>query len=243
MLYFGAQDGSLFALDAKTGHVRWHQHVDGAIKGAPTVAAGRLVVGAYDGHVYAFNTSSGRVIWRTDGPALGQFYSSPSIVGGRIFIGSTDGNIYAFALSGGRRLWAHSTSGYVYASPVIDHGTLYAGSYDGNLYALDADTGRARWTYAVGGKISRLGRGRRRHRLRRDTGRRQLRHRHARRHPALALAGRLLLSGRSLERRLLPRRSLDPRPPARGAHLTTQRSVPRGAARCTPSSFAVCIYT
>ena len=77
VLYFGAQDGSLFALDAKTGHVRWHQHVDGAIKGAPTVAAGRLVVGAYDGHVYAFNPSSGRVIWRTDGPALGQFYSSP----------------------------------------------------------------------------------------------------------------------------------------------------------------------
>ena len=124
------------------------------IKGAPAIAAGRLVVGSYDGHVYAFDPKTGRIIWRTEGPALGQFYSSPAISGGRVFIGSTDGNIYAFALSGGRGLWSHSTSGYVYASPVIDHGTLYAGSYDGSLYALDTDTGRARWTYAVGGRIS-----------------------------------------------------------------------------------------
>ena len=110
--------------------------------------------GSYDGHVYAFDPKSGRAIWRTEGAALGQFYSSPAISGGRVYIGSTDGNIYAFALSNGRGLWCHSTSGYVYASPVIDHGTLYAGSYDGSLYALDTDTGRARWTYAVGGRIS-----------------------------------------------------------------------------------------
>jgi outer membrane protein assembly factor BamB len=63
--YFGSSaDGKLYALDAKSGALRWSVFTDGPIRVAPTVAAGKVYVGSDDGHAYCFNAADGALAWK-----------------------------------------------------------------------------------------------------------------------------------------------------------------------------------
>jgi outer membrane protein assembly factor BamB len=164
-VYFGTENGTVYALKATNGAVRWTFKADGAVKGGLALADGRLFFGDYAGKAYALRQSDGKVLWRAStkgarfGFAAGRFYSTPAVAYGRVYMGNVDGNVYSFAASSGKLAWRHKTSGYVYSSPAVgqarnDKPTVYIGSYDGNFYALDARTGAQRWRHHVGGKIS-----------------------------------------------------------------------------------------
>jgi len=151
-VFVGDWDGVVWALDARTGAVRWRTRLDGAIKGSLALAGRRLFIGTYGGSVYALAERSGRVLWRSGGH--GSFYSSPAVAYGRVFIGSLDDGVYAFGQSSGDLLWSRPTGGYVYASPAVADRLVLVGSYDHRFYALDAGTGAVRWSYAANGPIS-----------------------------------------------------------------------------------------
>ena len=159
-LYFGAEDGTLTALDARTGHRRWRVKVGGAVKGSPAYSGGLLVVGSYDGHIYGFNARTGARRWRTSGLGRyggleqGHFYSTPTIAYGRVYIGSTDGRVYSLVASTGKIAWTAQTGSYVYAGPAVVHQEILIGSYDGWFYAFNARTGARRWRFKAGARIS-----------------------------------------------------------------------------------------
>ena len=164
-VYFGTENGTVYALKATNGAVRWTFKADGAVKGGLALSGGRLFFGDYAGKAYALRQSDGKLLWRAStkgarfGFAAGRFYSTPAVAYGRVYMGNVDGNVYSFAASDGKLAWRHKTSGYVYSSPAVgqapgDKPTVYIGSYDGNFYALDARSGAQRWVHHVGGKIS-----------------------------------------------------------------------------------------
>jgi outer membrane protein assembly factor BamB len=163
-LYFGSEDGTVYALDTADGAVRWTYKAGGAVKGAVALDGdGRLIFGDYNGQVTAIRRADGKQLWKTgtSGGALGlksgNFYATPAIAYGRVYIGNTDGFVYSFSARDGKLAWRHKTGGFVYSSPAVSPvrgGTVYAGSYDGKLYAFDARTGNVKWTRKSGGKIS-----------------------------------------------------------------------------------------
>ena len=164
-MFFGAEDGSVYALRAGNGSVSWKYRAGGAVKGGVAMDGGKVYVGAYGGSVYALWQRNGEVAWSagTSGANLGlssgNFYSTPAVAYGRVYIGNTDGNMYSFSSESGELAWRRGTGSYVYASPAIGQPrggrpTVYFGSYDGTFYALDAQTGDTRWTFDDGGKIS-----------------------------------------------------------------------------------------
>jgi len=55
-LFFGCEEGHLFALDAKTGAERWRFRTGGAVISSPAVGAGTVYVGSDDGALYAVET-------------------------------------------------------------------------------------------------------------------------------------------------------------------------------------------
>ncbi len=147
VVYFGSQDGTVYALRASDGSLRWTYKASGAVKGSPTLKAGVLYFGDYGGVVHAISAATGQKIWSaaTSGALLGAgtFYSTAAVAFGRVYIGNTDGHMYSFAARTGKLAWAYQTGNYVYASAaVLDAPTLgptvYVGSYDGTLYAFDA---------------------------------------------------------------------------------------------------------
>lgn len=156
-IYIGDWNGDVWSFNANDGHVVWHKHLGGAIKGAIAYAGGLLYAGSYDGHVYCL-TANGRVVWRASAqPRLignSQFYSTPALAYGRVYIGSTDGRVYSYGAATGKLRWSHDTGGYVYASPAVWKQLVFAGSYSGSFYAFDAATGDVRWKFKANGQIS-----------------------------------------------------------------------------------------
>jgi len=162
-LFFGTENGTLYALDARSGRQDWTYRAGGAIKGSPTLSDdGILYFGAYGGSVHAVRARDGRKIWSRSaagGLRGGNFYATAAVAWGRVYIGATDGRAYSLSAKDGRIAWAHQTGRYVYSSAAVKNvpgrgPMVFFGSYDGVFYALDARSGKVRWTHRTGGRIS-----------------------------------------------------------------------------------------
>ena len=100
--------GGLFAVDARTGEIRWHTPHPGCAKpgcspgqsAAVTAIPGAVFSGGIDGHLRAYDSASGRVIWDVDTaqdfdtvngvPAHGGSLNGPGVVvvGGMLYVNS-----------------------------------------------------------------------------------------------------------------------------------------------------------
>lgn len=165
LVYFGSEDGTVYALKASNGAIEWTYQASGEVKGGLALKEGRLYFGDYAGKMYAIRASDGSEIWQAStsnagfGFASGRFYATPAVAYGRVYNGNVDGYVYSFSAETGELAWQTQTGGFVYASPAVGappggDPTVYAGSYDGNFYALDARSGAVRWSYEAGGRIS-----------------------------------------------------------------------------------------
>jgi outer membrane protein assembly factor BamB len=162
-VYFGCENGSLFALSTISGNVRWETGLGGEVKSAPAYYGGTLYVGDYGGTMSAVDAKSGRIKWQSG--SLGQgfgtsgaFYSTPAVAYGRVYAGNNDGRVYSYDISDGTLAWTYSTGGYAYSGPTVANTrhsppTVYIGSFDGNVYALDAKDGGLRWYRSAGGQV------------------------------------------------------------------------------------------
>jgi outer membrane protein assembly factor BamB len=172
LVYFGSDDGNVYAVDAATGRQRWMTRTEGPVASTPAIAGDRLFAMSYDGRLYALDVRSGEVLWKfvTEGERRFEarglhgyqprnqtyadvydvYLSSPVVADGRVYVGSGDGHVYAVDAATGRLAWKFATGDVVHASPALVDGTLYVGSWDGRLYALDAATGAQRWAFQSG---------------------------------------------------------------------------------------------
>jgi outer membrane protein assembly factor BamB len=172
VVYFGSDDGRVYAVTVATGRQLWSAETNGPVRSTPAVAAGVVYATSYDGRLYALDAATGgrRWVFRTQGerafeakglhgmqPAGQTFFdpfdvflSSPTVEGGVVYFGSGDGRVYAVDAATGAERWHAQTGDVVHASPAVVGGVVYVGSWDGDFYALDAATGRERWRFAGG---------------------------------------------------------------------------------------------
>jgi len=162
-VYFGCEDGRLYALSTVNGNVRWSTQLGGAVKAAPAYKDGKLFVGDYGGEMSAVDAETGKLVWQSSGlgsglGSSGAFYSTPAVAYGRVYAGNNDGRVYSFDSGDGTLAWSYSTGGYVYSGPAVANSkhsppTVFIGSFDGNVYALDAKDGSERWVRSAGGQV------------------------------------------------------------------------------------------
>jgi outer membrane protein assembly factor BamB len=149
VVYFGATDNNVYAVDAKTGTMIWQNTTGNRVNGTPTIANGTVYVGSADNNVYALNAATGALIWKyTTG---GEVDYSPAVANGIVYAGSADQKIYALDASTGALIWNYAT-GSPYCSASVAGGRVYVGS--DQVYALDAKTGRLIWNYPAEGTVS-----------------------------------------------------------------------------------------
>jgi alcohol dehydrogenase (cytochrome c) len=78
--------GSVWALDAATGAVRWVERVPAPLFGCATVAGGVVFAPSFDGTVHAFAARNGRPLWRARLRA--GINSCPAVAGGLLLVGA-----------------------------------------------------------------------------------------------------------------------------------------------------------
>ena len=132
LIFVGGSDGTVRALNAADGRLRWKAYTGGAIRIPPAIASGRVFVGSADGWLYAFEAASGRPLWR--------FRAAP-----------VDRKIPVYGTL--------SSTWPVASGVLVEDGVAYAAAgianYDGtHVYALDAVTGKIRWQNNASGNTA-----------------------------------------------------------------------------------------
>jgi outer membrane protein assembly factor BamB len=168
LVFVGADDGRLHALDARTGSERWTFQAGGAIRARPTVHVEALYLHADDGMLYRLDAASGLERWRvrTNGepitrvppPGRGTRWDTRgagvAATDDMLFVGTHDGHVLALDPADGRRLWTVTLGGSVLAAPATSAGRVFVGCYDGKVYAVDAATGAPLWIHDTGAPIT-----------------------------------------------------------------------------------------
>ena len=165
VVYVGAWDDRVYALDAATGAVRWSTAVDNQIvssaawiDAAQAGGSPAIAIGTNGGSLYALDAATGEIRWKAEStsiPGYGReyFYATPTVAYGRVFIGNTDGWVYAYGARSGKLVWAKRAGTYVYTGLVAAGQVIYAGTYDGRVIAYDAATGDELWSIAAPGAV------------------------------------------------------------------------------------------
>jgi outer membrane protein assembly factor BamB len=150
-VYIGSDEGTVYALNAKTGRQAGAFPVGGAVSGL-TVAGPTLLVGSADGKVHAIETGSLGYSWISEA-AGGEIAGVPTRYKNVVYAGSADHYVYALSLQTGQRRWRQKTGGTTFVTTPSGTGMIWAASQDGNMYALDAGTGKVLAKQAVSGVI------------------------------------------------------------------------------------------
>jgi outer membrane protein assembly factor BamB len=138
-------DNNLWALDARTGAVRWHVQGDlGAYFGDPAIAGGRVFVSA-GGRLQARSAATGALLWSRPGAVE----APPAVTGGVVYsTGLENGawNLFARSVDTGALRWKRALSSN--AGLAVAGGRVLAATSAG-LRAFDAATGTPRWSVAA----------------------------------------------------------------------------------------------
>ncbi len=158
-VYLAQQKGLFFAIDAKSGKVRWKRDFKRCAASSPAIGRNTIYQGYMDfvncpqgragatGFVIAMNAKTGRRRWIY---RAGPVESSPLLVKRTLYFGSWDRKVHAVDARTGRRRWTFSGDEEINTSAAYSKGTVYIASDAGTLYALDARSGRRKWSAKAG---------------------------------------------------------------------------------------------
>lgn len=173
-VYAVSFDKKLYAIDERTGAIRWTGQADNVLMSTPVLQNGVVIVGSgRDGFlkpddymsqvwgrpegddVYAFSTRDGHLLWKMH--TVGQNMPSPAISGDTAILANGDLHAYAIDVASGKTLWTSSLAGVPTMSSVnLAHGlafvsTCHNAPYACETRAIDVRDGSVAWTNPIGG--------------------------------------------------------------------------------------------
>lgn len=160
VLYFGAGDGQLYAVQPETGAVIWTYPLKAEGLARPYVHAGTLYVLGGNNVAHALNAKTGKLVWiynRREASNLSvRGGAQPVVAGDLVLIGFSDGALVALNKTSGSLIWETNLNRNkrfrdVDAATVVDGEHIFASSYDGSLYALNRVDGKILWNVDDGG--------------------------------------------------------------------------------------------
>ncbi|MCC4265320.1 outer membrane protein assembly factor BamB [Oceanimonas baumannii] len=158
-LYFGSENGVVYALSQSDGSLLWTQNVPGEVLAAPAVDEGKVVVHTSAGNLVALDSATGEQQWllRNEQPSLTlRSMATPITAGGAVLYGRADGRLGIALLANGqpvRDTRIASPKGAtelermvdVAARPVILGDILFSIAYNGQLTAHQLISGQQLW--------------------------------------------------------------------------------------------------
>ena len=149
LVFVGAMDGALYAIDRQKGVTVWTFKTGRPIIQPAAYADGILVVNSMDGNVYGVDTA-GKKVWTYETPY--GIFSAPAISGGVAYVTCRDGKAVALEVKTGKRIWEADVHSPIVNSPAVHDGVMVFGSEDMMAHGVDAATGHVLWSTPVGGQ-------------------------------------------------------------------------------------------
>lgn len=151
VVYIGADDFNLYALNLADGTVRWKYAAKEAIRSSPTVEGGVVYFGDQEGTFHAVDAAVGSAKWtfKTEAEAL----SSPLLVNGKVVFGSYDANVFCLSAADGSLVWKYETGGRVHASPALADESVIVAGCDEFVHVLALADGRETLKIGMGSVV------------------------------------------------------------------------------------------
>jgi outer membrane protein assembly factor BamB len=148
VVYFGSEDGNLYALNATTGVLKWTYPV-GATVSSPTVANGVVYIGTESGDLYAIDATSGSPDWVSTLEPIdaGSVTGSPEVANGTVYVSTTSSYLDTFILDAttGNIIRSFETDGRNQTMTVLSNGEVYLGDDGVTAFHLIGSTVVTDW--------------------------------------------------------------------------------------------------
>jgi outer membrane protein assembly factor BamB len=170
-VFIGSCVGTFFALDRKTGDVRWRYDIgrDGdqtSFHGNPLVVGDQIITGTDGsgiGHVYSFDIATGKVRWKypiTKGVPNGVGLPTDIVSLGDSLFGVTFGDeLVSLDVKSGKVNWTFA-SGYDgkafrwSQTPAVAADMTFFGGINGTVYGLNNQSRQVIWKRDLGSRVS-----------------------------------------------------------------------------------------
>lgn len=163
VVYAATGYGTLMALDATDGKLRWKSKVGAPVRGAPTYSDGLVIVLTADNQTLAFDAAKGTPRWEHRGirESAGYFSdTSPVANDGIVIAAYSSGEIFAIRAETGSVLWSDSVSSQsrtrasavfsgIDADPIVQDGVVAVVSAGGVMQAGALLNGRPLWQQKI----------------------------------------------------------------------------------------------
>lgn len=155
----GANNKTLFAIDAADGHVVWRRFLGGEIKGTPLIDRGAVYVSSWSGKLHALNVVTGRIQWESSLEGASQ--SSPTLIPGtdRLIVADGRGSVSGIDRRDGRKWWSIKFDEMIMSSALAapdrrGRWLAWIGCVKDHLCAIDPAAGRVVQSLALPGSLS-----------------------------------------------------------------------------------------
>jgi eukaryotic-like serine/threonine-protein kinase len=161
-VYFGCENGKVFALELATGRKVWEVKFDGSVMATPLVLGNTVYVGTNEPVFYALSTSSGHLRWKY---ALGNnvvgganWMRSPSGDDLWVLFGSWDMKLHCLDAATGGEIWTHDLgndeNGYINGTPAMAGNKVIFGGCDEMVHVVSATDGKSLQAVPAGAYIA-----------------------------------------------------------------------------------------
>ncbi|MFQ3235480.1 MAG: outer membrane protein assembly factor BamB [Paraglaciecola sp.] len=158
-LFFGTENGEVFALDVHTGEQKWSVKVKGEVLAEPAIDEGVVVINTGSGLMFGLDAETGTELWiyESEVPPLSlRGIASPVAANGGAIVGTASGKLAVNILGTGQTAWEQVISSPTGATeldrivdidsqPLVAGGVIYVISYDGSLASVELQSGRVIW--------------------------------------------------------------------------------------------------
>jgi outer membrane protein assembly factor BamB len=148
--YVGSYNGSLYAVHATSGKIKWQIEIGALdIDAVPVISENFIYIATKRSIICVVNADDGEIVQQIKASVeSASRISSLAIVDGIIYVGDF-GSFYAIDIQSGQEVWKVHNSQYFFINNFIvaDNG-LYSGS-TGAVHALELKTGNELWKFIV----------------------------------------------------------------------------------------------
>lgn len=148
----------VFALDRKSGVVRWSTRYFADSSQMSVAPDGSMVYTTVANELMAFNGENGQQQWVKQVPRQNTYsgffalqFANKTLYATLSYYGSTHTSlVYAFNAASGSQRWVSQPVDGMISPVVVDQNAVYFGSEAGHIYALRASDGSQLWNYSNG---------------------------------------------------------------------------------------------
>ena len=151
-IYFGANDGAVYCLDAASGAQLWRcdagrTHTRAFIHfSKPLYQDGKLYLGSADNCLLCLDAENGNLLWKSQTPDWVR--AQPVLEQGNLMVASLDGTLTCYAVNSGapRKCWSQRLNAWgISCDLVAAEGRVYAVTSDMVLWCISVENGDMLW--------------------------------------------------------------------------------------------------